>query len=127
MSDLDDFMAKNKPTCRLKLKPYLNDISILIEHGYSETDILRYLYEKKRIKVTIRTLSSFIVRYIKNEPEHRNGKYQEKVKAEVVKSESLSDGQSETQVSQTRSKPKPQLKNGIKKFDWKNATTEGLI
>ena len=49
MSDLDDFMAENTPTFRLKLQPYLSDIQTLWQHGYSEPDILRYLSEKKNV------------------------------------------------------------------------------
>lgn len=64
MSDLDDFMAQNKPTYRSKLQPYLSDIQTLYEHGYSEPDILRYLSEKKMLVVTRKTLHTFILKHL---------------------------------------------------------------
>ena len=48
MSDVNQFMAENTPSGKQsKLDPYLSEIQTLKDHHYSESDILRFLKEKK--------------------------------------------------------------------------------
>lgn len=131
MSDLDNFMAENKPTYRSKLQPYLDDIRTLWQNGYSEPDILRYLSEKKMLVVTRKTLHSFILKNIHSkEAIVANQEKKELVLPNTtIASESTQViQQTNTTLEQDSSKPtKTTIKKGIKKFEWKNATTEGLI
>ena len=60
MSDLDDFMVENKPTGKSKLDIYASDILTLKKHGYSDKDVIRFLFEKKGLKVGTTTLSRFL-------------------------------------------------------------------
>lgn len=133
MSDLDDFMAENTPTFRSKLQPYLSDIQTLCQHGYSEPDILRYLSEKKMLVVTRKTLHAFIVKNIQPpqtvvEPPlpviHQKEKAVSPPNAPTP--ETLAQRAREAQEKPTPT-DKPKLKKGIKKFDWKNATSDGLV
>lgn len=140
MSDLDDFMAENTPTFRSKLQPYLSDIQTLWQHGYSEPDILRYLSEKKMLVVTRKTLHAFIVKNIQPKTptpqtvvEPPKPIIHQKEKAVSPPNASAPENTPSTQTSEVsteQEKPtptdKPKLKKGIKKFDWKNATSDGL-
>lgn len=60
MSDLDDFMMENKPTGKSKLDIYASDILTLKQHGYSDKDVIRFLFEKKGLKVGTTTLARFL-------------------------------------------------------------------
>jgi hypothetical protein len=60
MSDLDDFMVENKPTGKSKLDIYASDILTLKKHGYSNKDVIRFLFEKKGLKVGTTTLARFL-------------------------------------------------------------------
>lgn len=131
MSDLDDFMAQNKPTYRTKLQPYLSDIRTLYEHGYSEPDILRYLSEKKMLAVTRKTLHSFILKNIvapmdTTQPQNAQNGIVTVQTTETPPKTETAPKQAGNVPNQSTQQP-PQMKKGIKKFDWKNATTEGLI
>ncbi len=138
MSDLDDFMAENKPTFRSKLQPYLSDIQTLWQHGYSEPDILRYLSKKKMLVVTRKTLHAFIVKNIQPkiptpqtviEPPKPIIHQKEKADSAFTSENTPNTQTSEVSAEQEKPTPtdKPKLKKGIKKFDWKNATTDGLV
>lgn len=123
MSDLNDFMTENTPTLRSKLQPYLSDIQTLWQHGYSEPDILRYLSEKKMLVVTRKTLHTFILKNIQPKTP---------IPQTVVEPlKPIIHQKEKNEVSTEQEKPtptdKPKQKKGIKKFDWKNATTDGLI
>lgn len=105
MSDLDDFMAQNKPTYRSKLQPYLSDIQTLCEHGYSEPDILRYLSEKKMLVVTRKTLHTFILKHLQTTvPTNKV----------IERTKPIAHQQAENQPIRLR-KPTP-----TKKFNWED-------
>ena len=130
MNDLDDFMAQNKPTYRSKLQPYLSDIQTLCEHGYSEPDILRYLSEKKMLVVTRKTLHTFILKHLQTTVPTNKVIERTKPIAHQQKEEAtltITNTLPETSPTESQETSKPQVKKGIKKFDWKNATTDGLI
>lgn len=135
MSDLDDFMAQNKPTYRSKLQPYLDDIRVLRQHGYSEPDILRYLLEKKQLSVTRKTLHAFILKNFQaasggrqKQSEQPNGQAENVPREKRTAAAGSADNSNGSAApSANQQSKKPPLKKGIKKFDWKNASTEGLI
>lgn len=56
MSDIDDFMQAIRPTGKSKLDRYKADILTLKQHGYSNSDVLRFLLEKKNVKAGSATL-----------------------------------------------------------------------
>ena len=61
MSDLEDFVKNNAPSGKKsKLDAFAGEIFTLKNLGYSEKDILRFLLEKKGIKVRQPTLNRFI-------------------------------------------------------------------
>lgn len=61
MSDLEDFVKNNAPSGKKsKLDAFAGEIFTLKNLGYSEKDILRFLLEKKGIKVSQPTLNRFI-------------------------------------------------------------------
>lgn len=61
MSDLKDFVKNNAPSGKKsKLDAFAGEIFTLKNLGYSEKDILRFLLEKKGIKVSQPTLNRFI-------------------------------------------------------------------
>lgn len=65
MSDLDDFVKNNAPSGKKsKLDAFAGEIFTLKNLGYSEKDILRFLLEKKGIKVSQPTLNRFIRSHI---------------------------------------------------------------
>ena len=65
MSDLEDFVKNNAPSGKKsKLDAFAGEIFTLKNLGYSEKDILRFLLEKKGIKVSQPTLNMFIRRQI---------------------------------------------------------------
>lgn len=127
MSDLDDFMAQNKPTYRSKLQPYLSDIQTLCEHGYSEPDILRYLSEKKMLVVTRKTLHTFIVKNIQPKTPTAQTVVEPSLLIAHQKESTQTSGVSAEQEKPTPTDNSKLKQGGIKKFDWKNATTDGLI
>lgn len=66
MSDVNQFMAENTPSGKQsKLDPYLSEIQTLRDHYYSESDILRFLKEKKGVSVSQPTLNRFIKKHLK--------------------------------------------------------------
>lgn len=68
MNDLADFMEETKPEGKTsKLMPYFEDIVALKKHGYSESQILQYLLEKKGLNVSRPTLSRFVRAHVKND------------------------------------------------------------
>ena len=65
MSDLEDFVKNNAPSGKKsKLDAFAGEIFTLKNLGYSEKDILRFLLEKKGIKVSQPTLNRFIRSHI---------------------------------------------------------------
>ncbi|MDD2639671.1 MAG: hypothetical protein PHS65_01635 [Arcobacteraceae bacterium] len=56
MSNLIDEFIKNNPP-KFKLRKYENDISMLLQEGYTQSEILRYLAEYQNVKVGRATLS----------------------------------------------------------------------
>lgn len=65
MSDLDDFVKNNAPSGKKsKLDAFAGEIFTLKNLSYSEKDILRFLLEKKGIKVSQPTLNRFIRSHI---------------------------------------------------------------
>lgn len=61
MSDFDDFVKNNRPSGKQsKLNGFAQEIFALKNLGYSEKDIVRFLFEKKGISVTQPTLNRFI-------------------------------------------------------------------
>lgn len=65
MSDLEDFVKNNAPSGKKsKLDAFAGEIFKLKNLGYSEKDILRFLLEKKGIKVSQPTLNRFIRSHI---------------------------------------------------------------
>lgn len=61
MSDLEDFVKNNAPSGKKsKLDAFAGEIFTLKNLGYSEKDILRFLFEKKGMTVSQPTLNRFI-------------------------------------------------------------------
>lgn len=89
-----------------KLEPFRDEIFELKKRGYSQAVILQFLQECKNIEISQQGLNYFI------RSRSQAGEHQEAAKTSQV----------ETNLTK-----KPPLKKGIKKFDWKNASSEGLI
>lgn len=63
MSDLDDFVREQGTSLKVRrsvLEPFKEEILALKNLGYSETAILKFLADKKQIKVAQQTLNRFI-------------------------------------------------------------------
>lgn len=62
MSDLEDFIKENPDgrTKRSVLEPYREEILKLKELNYTQVSILRFLAEKKQVRVSQQTLNWFI-------------------------------------------------------------------
>lgn len=62
--DVEEFLKENPP--KFKLKPYSNAILQLLKQGYSQTQILKFLKEKKSVACSRKTLYSHIKYLRKN-------------------------------------------------------------
>lgn len=105
---VQEFMAQNqqKKGRVSKLHPFRDDILLLKNNGYSQGQILDYLRQNGLI-VGLTTLNAFI-----------------KKNHQAVAGTNTAATTAKTEAE----KPKSAVpKKGIRKFDWKNATTDGLI
>lgn len=114
---LQDFIARNhqKKGRTSKLTPFKDDILFLKQSGYSQQQILDFL-SQNGLTVGMTTLNSFI----------RKHGISQRNQAEAAKSqqpESALTPHGNTSTPQESVSPK----KGIKRFDWKNAKTDGLI
>ena len=91
--------------------------------GFSEKVIVEFLLEKKNVKVAQQTLNQFI------HSRSRSGSLKSANAVEVIPPQPQVVPIENAPTKQANSTPadKPKSKKGIKKFDWKNATTDGLI
>lgn len=130
MSDIDDFIREKNPQPkqkRSKLDAFHDEIFQLKEMGFSEKVIVEFLLEKKNVKVAQQTLNQFI------RSRSRSGSLKSANAVEVPPPQPqvapIENPPTEVPTEQANSTPadKPKSKKGIKKFDWKNATTDGLI
>lgn len=62
--DIEEFLKENPP--KFKLKPYSNAILELLKQGCSQTQILKFLKEKKGVDCSRKTLYSHIKYLRKN-------------------------------------------------------------
>lgn len=130
---VQEFMNKNPKKGRnSKLEPYKDDIFLLKNSGYSQPQILNFL-QQNGVDVGLTTLKSFIKnRTSESEPVSRHKTVQATTTSTntIERTEQIKENATPSPTaleSQNNEKPKPQIKKGIKKFDWKNATTDGLI
>lgn len=133
---VQEFMNQNPKKGRSsKLEPYKDDIFLLKNSGYSQPQILNFL-QQNGVEVGLTTLKSFIKnRTSENEPVSRRKAVQVTnttptnaiERTEQITHQKENAPQPIESESQNNEIPKPQIKKGIKKFDWKNATTDGLI
>lgn len=108
MINVHDFMKNHPPKQRIsKLEPFAEDIFYLIKNGYSQRQIIQFL-QQNEMNVGLTTLNQFIKRRKEKSLTKQNENH-------IVK---------DAQASENK---KPLLKKGIKKFEWKNASTDGLI
>lgn len=119
MSDVQDFIKEKglQPT-RSTLAPYAAEILELRELGFSYRVIAEFLHEKKGLKTSFQNVAAFI-------RSCQAGNLKTVQTVEIANAPIPTSEPTTTQATEPKSKP--QLKKGIKKFDWKNATTEGLI
>ena len=127
---VQEFMNKNPKKGRnSKLEPYKDDIFLLKNSGYSQPQILNFL-QQNGVEVGLTTLKSFIKnRTSESEPVSRHKTVQATNTTPtntIERTEPIKENATPSPTA-LESQPKPQVKKGIKKFDWKNATTDGLI
>lgn len=113
MNDIEIFLSKhnhiNKSDKVSVLEPYKDEIFQLKNMGYAEKIIVEFLSEMKGVKISRQALNQFI-------------------RSRSVQMQAINtSAETSTTESNNDETPKPQIKKGIKKFDWKNATTDGLI
>lgn len=110
---LQDFIARNhqKKGRTSKLMPFKDDILFLKQSGYSQQQILDFL-SQNGLTVGMTTLNSFIRK-------HGISNQTEAIKSQQPESALLTPHGNK---STPRNQPP---KKGIKKFDWKNAKTDG--
>lgn len=107
---------------RSKLDAFHDEIFQLKEMGFSEKVIVDFLLEKKNVKVAQQTLNQFI------RSRSRSGSLKSANAVEVTPTiPSIQTGEVSAEQEKPTSTDKPERKKGIKKFNWKNATTDGLI
>lgn len=111
MSDIDDFMQATRPTGKSKLDRYKADILTLKQHGYSNSDVLRFLLEKKNVKAGSATLTRFLAKHRENSL-GKSG-------ARTVQPEDLSKTGSVGSVP-----TQPETATGTKPFNWEEAKKE---
>lgn len=116
--------ANPKAQGQSKLTPFKDDILFLKSQGYTGKQILLFLAQND-VAISPNALNVFIRKHINgltSTPSH-----QTEVSPPVEQPDSkTTSAPVETQnQAETASKLKP--KTGIKKFNWKNASTEGLI
>lgn len=100
-----------------KLTPFKDDILFLKNQGYTGKQILEFLAQND-VVISPNALNVFIRKNINGSVSASNHQ---------TDSENVVSNHSEPQeMTETETTPKPK-KTGIKKFDWKNATTDGLI
>lgn len=121
----DEFMCQNIAPKRSKLAPFADDILLLKKNGYTDTQILKFL-SMNGVTVAQSTLNQFI----KKKRNHSNKPQSAEPIAEPVNETPLNqkvDKPNHDNHATEQPKPKPTLKKGIKKFDWKNAPTDGFV
>lgn len=116
---VQDFIAQNhqKKGRVSKLMPFKDDILFLKQNGYSQQQILDFL-SQNGLTVGMTTLNFFIRKHNGTSSNVRTAAPKPK------QPETAPASQDNTAASPT---PKKQTQKGIKKFDWKNATTDGLV
>lgn len=125
MSDIDDFIREKNPLPkqkRSKLDTFHDEIFQLKEMGFSEKVIVEFLLEKKNVKVAQQTLNQFI-----RSRSHSGSLKSANVVEVTPPIPSTQTGEVSAEQEKPTSADKPKPKNGIKKFNWKDATTDGLI
>lgn len=60
---------------RSKLLPFVKDIQELLIHDATQSSILEYLEEEHKVVISQPVLSTFIKRYINNDPLSRRSKF----------------------------------------------------
>lgn len=126
MNDIEIFLSKRNHISKSDkvsvLEPYRDEIFQLKNMGYAEKIIVEFLLEMKGVKISRQALNQFIrSRSVQMQNTTLNSQEKEKTTATNTPPET------NTNESQSDKTPKPQVKKGIKKFDWKNASTDGLI
>lgn len=119
-TDLKNFIETNRATGKSrKLDRFAEQITILKDLGFSDSDVLRFLSEKKGVVVSQRTLTRFINRNKTMPKEHPAGKpvaeSRRLPKSEAVRSIPV---QSEASESETVAGTKPFNWEEAKKEDW---------
>ncbi len=114
---VQEFMAQNhqKKGRTSKLAPFSKDILLLINNGYSQNQILDYLRQNGLI-VGLTTLNAFIKK-----------NHQAVVAGTNTAATDPQHEMTQTAKTETEKSKLAAPKKGIRKFDWKNATTDGLI
>lgn len=125
-----EFMQQNAACERSVLVPFADDILLLKDNGYTDKQVLLFL-EMNGVKVAQSTLNQFIKK--KRQQSRVSGSLKSANAVEVTPPQPqvapIENPPTEVPTEQANSTPadKPKSKKGIKKFDWKNATTDGLI
>jgi len=119
-TDLKNFIETNRATGKSrKLDRFAEQITTLKDLGFSDSDVLRFLSEKKGVVVSQRTLTRFINRNKTMPKEHLSRKpaaeSRRLPKSEAVRSISV---QPEASESETVAGTKPFNWEEAKKEDW---------
>lgn len=117
-----EFMQQKSAPKRSKLAPFQDDILLLKQNGYTDMQVLEFL-AMNGVKVAQSTLNQF-VHSRKQQLQNATNDAASVQTTQTQIAEQQAENVPETQV---KPKPRPQIKKGIQKFDWKNATTDGLI